>query len=237
LSTQSQPKTFLISGTSRGIGKYLAGHYASRGQRVYGCSRSSIDWQHECYSHVVLDVSDEDAVKAMFARIRKESGRLDVLINNAAINPSIAPAMLTSAASVMKTLEANFLGTFLLCRDAAKIMTQNKFGRIINMSSMAAFHHVAGEAAYTASKAAVTAFSRVFAKEIHGHGITCNVLAPAAIPTALSAAVDTNALLDVLKRNAIPEMGSVTDVSNATDWLIRPESHAVTGQVIYLGGV
>jgi 3-oxoacyl-[acyl-carrier protein] reductase len=102
---------------------------------------------------------------------------------------------------------------------------------------MAAFHHVAGEAAYTASKAAVTAFSRVFAKEIHGHGITCNVLAPAAIPTALSAAVDTNALLDVLKRNAIPEMGSVTDVSNATDWLIRPESHAVTGQVIYLGGV
>jgi 3-oxoacyl-[acyl-carrier protein] reductase len=237
MSTQSPPGTFLISGTSRGIGKHLAEHYASKGQRVYGCSRSPIDWQLEGYIHFALNVSDESAVKAMFAEIRKDGGRLDVLINNAAINPSIAPAMLTPAATMMKALEVNFLGTFLLSREAAKMMAQNKFGRIINMSSMAAYHHVAGEAAYTASKAAVVAFSRVFAKEVYGHGITCNVLAPAAIPTELSAAVNATALQGVLERNAIPTMGDVTDVSNAADWLIRPESHAVTGQVIYLGGV
>jgi 3-oxoacyl-[acyl-carrier protein] reductase len=237
MSNQSSPDTFLISGTSRGIGKHLAEHYASKGHRVFGCSRTPVTWQHDRYTHFILNVSDESAVKAMFAKIRKDSGRLDVLINNAAINPAIAPAMLTPAATVMKTLEANFLGTFLLSREAAKIMAQNRFGRIINMSSMAAYHHVAGEAAYTASKAAVTAFSRVFAKEIHGHGITCNVLAPAAIPTELSAAVNAKALLDVLNRNAITEMGDLADVSNATDWLIRLESHAVTGQVIYLGGV
>jgi 3-oxoacyl-[acyl-carrier protein] reductase len=237
MSTQSAPNTFLISGTSRGIGKHLAEHYASKGHRVYGCSRSPIDWQHDRYTHFVLDVSDEDAVKTLLTKIRKDSGRLDVLINNAAINPAIAPAMLTPAVTVMKTLETNFLGTFLLSREAAKIMVQNRFGRIINMSSMAAYHHVAGEAAYTASKAAVTAFSRVFAKEVAGHGITCNILAPAAIPTELSAAVNAKALQQVLSRNAIPEMGDLADVSNAIDWLIRPESHAVTGQVIYLGGV
>jgi 3-oxoacyl-[acyl-carrier protein] reductase len=234
---ESPPGSFLVSGTSRGIGRHLAEHYAAQGHRVYGCSRSAMGRELEGYTHFVLDVSDESAVKAMFSRIRKDSGRLDVLINNAAINPSIAPAMLTSVESAMRTLRTNFLGTFLLCREAAKIMAQNRYGRIINMSSMAAYHHVAGEATYTASKAAVTAFSRVFAKEIYGHGITCNVLAPAAVPTELSAAVDPAALRSVLARNAIPGMGDVTDVTNATDWLIRPESHAVTGQVIYLGGV
>lgn len=237
MSTQSLPDTFLISGTSRGIGKHLAEYYASKGYRVYGCSRSPIAWQHDRYTHFSLDVSDEGAVKAMFAGIRKESGRLDVLINNAAINPAVAPAMLTPVATLRMTLETNFIGTFLLSREAAKLMTKNRFGRIINMSSMAAYHHVAGETAYTASKAAVVAFSRVFAKEVYGHGITCNVLAPAAIPTELSAGVNAGALCEVLGRNAIPEMGDVTDVSNATDWLIRPESHAITGQVIYLGGV
>ncbi len=235
MPTASPPATFLISGTSRGIGKHLAEHYAALGHRVYGCSRSAGP-EIEGYTHFAIDVSDESAVKVMFAEIRKAGGRLDVLINNAAINPSIAPAILTSAAGMMRTLETNFLGTFLLCREAAKLMSRNRFGRIINMSSMAAFHQVAGEAPYTVSKAAVTAFSRVFAKEVSGLGITCNVLAPAAIPTDLSAAVDETALRAVLARNAITEMGALTDVSNATDWLIRPESHAVTGQVIYLGG-
>ena len=237
MSTQTSPDTFLISGTSRGIGKHLAEHYASKGHRVYGCSRSPIDWQHDRYTHFALDVSDEDAVKTLFATIRKDSGRLDVLINNAAINATIAPAMLTPAVTVMKTLKANFLGTFLLSREAAKIMAQNRFGQIINIGSMLAHHHVAGAAAYTASKAAVTAFSRVFAKEVAAHGITCNILAPAAIPTDLSASVHVKFLQDVLSRNAIAEMGNLTDVSNAIDWLVRPESHAVTGQVIYLGGV
>ncbi len=106
MSTQSPPDTFVISGTSRGIGKHLAEHYASKGHRVYGCSRSPINWQHDRYTHFVLNVSDESAVKGMFASIRKDSGRLDVLINNAAINPAIAPATLTSATTVMKTLEA-----------------------------------------------------------------------------------------------------------------------------------
>ncbi|MDB5582195.1 MAG: hypothetical protein JWR80_7371 [Bradyrhizobium sp.] len=237
MSSRSAPDTFLITGTSRGIGEHLARHYVAKGHRVFGCSRSPASWTHEGYTHFELDVSDEAAVAATFSKIRKECPRLDVLINNAAINPVIAPALLSSAKTVMKTMEVNFLGTFLFCREAAKMMTRYKFGRIINMGSMATFHNVPGETAYTSSKAAVIAFSRVFAKEVYAHGITCNVLAPAALPTELAAAINADALQEVLKRNAIPALGKLGDVSSATDWLIRPDSQAITGQVIYLGGV
>ena len=237
MSLEPVPGTFLITGTSRGIGEYLARHYASKGHTVFGCSRSAARFSHERYVHFESDVSDEAAVKGMFAEIRKRGGRLDVLINNAAINPAITPALLTSARTLMKALEVNFLGTFLCCREAAKLMSHRKFGRIINMGSMAAHHHVAGETSYTASKAAVTAFTRVFAKEVYPLGITCNVVAPAAIPSELSAAINQEALQEVLKRNAIPALGEPSDVSNAIDWLINPASNAITGQVIYLGGV
>lgn len=237
MSEERGASSLLISGTSRGIGRYLAEYYVQQGLRVFGCSRTKVDWSHPQYTHYALDVSDEPAVKAMFSDIRKTAGGLDAVINNAAVNPAIAPALLVPLESLRKTFDINVLGTFLLSREAAKLMMRKRFGRIINLSSMAAYHQVAGEAAYTASKAAVTALSRVLAKELAGQGITCNVLAPSAIPTELSAAVNPAALSEVLRRNAIPEMGTMADVSNAIDWLLKPESQAITGQVIYLGGV
>ena len=78
--------------------------------------------------------------------------------------------------------------------------------------------------------------TRIMAKELQGYGITCNVLAPSAIKTDLTDAIDPKALENVLQRNAITELGEMSDVSNTIDWLIAPESSAITGQVIYLGG-
>ena len=195
-----------------------------------------LNFNTQHYQHFCLDVADEGKVKAMFSEIRKRYGRLDILVNNAAVNLTIGPAMLNSLAAVSQTMETNFLGTYLMSREAAKLMTGRAFGRIINMGSMAVRHEVPGESVYTASKSAVIAFSRTFAKEVHKLGITCNVLAPSAIETELSQQVDRKALSEVLNRNAIPEFGTVNDVCSAIDWLIRPESNAITGQVIYLGG-
>jgi len=115
--------------------------------------------------------------------------------------------------------------------------TINFSGKIVNIGSMAAKHEVEGESLYTSTKAAVVSFTRVLAKEVNRYGITCNVLAPAAIPTELSAQVNQEKLKEVLSRNAISDYGKFSDVSNATDWLIKDESNAVTGQTIYLGGV
>jgi 3-oxoacyl-[acyl-carrier protein] reductase len=226
----------LITGARKGIGRYLVDHYLSKGYSVVGCSRQPSDLDSPRYDHFALDVSDEGAVRKMFSEIRKKHRSIQLLVNNAAVNPAISPALLQPVSTAIDTFHTNFIGTFLFCREATKLMMKSSFGRIVNMSSMAVRHEVPGESLYTSSKAAVTAFSRVFAKEVHQYGITCNVIAPAAVPTDLMNAVNPAALNEVLARNAIHSMGEFSDISNAIDWLMLPQSNAITGQVIYLGG-
>lgn len=232
----SEQTIVLITGTSRGIGNHLARYFVERGCFVVGCSRSEYtELDHERYSHHVIDVSSEADVVRLFRSIRSSHGRLDAAINNAALNPTLSLVALTAATAATQALNVNVLGPFLVCREAVKLMMRRKFGRIINLGSMATRHEVQGEALYTASKAAVNALTRVLAKEVAAHGITCNVVAPAAVETNLASAVDPAKLKDVLARNAICELGSPADVSTIIEWLIRPESSAVTGQIIYLG--
>ena len=231
-----EDKVILITGTRKGIGKYLAEYYVEKGLQVIGCSRSSVDLQQDNYRHFCLDISDESRVKKMFVEIRKTHRRLDVLINNAAINLTFAPLLLVPYKSAHRTVEINLLGTFLMSREATKLMMQNRFGRIINVSSMDVKHESKGMAIYTASKSAVHSLTRVMAKEVYPYGITCNVIAPSAVKTDLSNAIERESLQAVLDRNAIPTMGKMEDISNTVDWLLRPESDAITSQVIYLGG-
>lgn len=225
-----------ITGTSRGIGRHLASHFAESGKTVIGCARNESDLKHPNYQHIILDISDEATVKTFYQTLRKNHGRLDVLINNAGINPTIGPLALTSVDAFQNAIQVNLIGTFLMTRSAIKLMMKNRFGRIINFGSMATRHEVAGEACYTATKAAVVAMSRVIAKETFPQGITCNVISPAAIKTDLTAKIDQTALQDVLNRNAIPEYGEMQDISSTIDWLIRNESAHITGQEIFLGG-
>ena len=226
----------LITGTRKGIGKYLAEYYSKNLYQVIGCSRGLIDYKLDNYQHFCLDVSEESSVKKMFTEIRKKYGRLDVLINNAGVNYAHSPLLLVPYESALKTVEVNLLGTFLLSREAAKIMKKKSFGRIVNLGSMAVKHEVKGEAIYTASKAAIVSLTRVMAKEISSYGITCNTVSPAAIDTDFIKKINNNGLNEVLSRNAIPNVGSLKEVSNTIDWLINTESNAITGQSIYLGG-
>ncbi len=227
----------LITGDRKGIGRYLSEYYLEKGMTVIGCSRSETNLKNKNYQHFCLDVSDEQAVKKMYSEIRQTYGRLDVLINNAGVNLSLAPILLLPYKSALRTIEINLLGTFLMSREAAKIMMRNSFGRIINFSSMAVKHEVKGEAIYTASKSAIISFTRVMAKEVYGYNITCNIIAPSAIKTDLMDSIDKDALRDVLKRNAKQELCKTEDLSNAIDWFIKTTSNSITGQIIYLGGV
>lgn len=227
----------LITGTRKGIGRYLAEYYSNRQFQVVGCSRSNIDFELDHYKHHNVSVCDEKNVKAMFKDIRRQYGRLDVLINNAGANYALNPLVMVPYESALKTIETNLLGTFLMSREAIKIMINRSIGRIINFSSMAVKHEVKGEAIYTASKSAIISMTRVLAKEVYGNGITCNVIAPAAIDTDLMKNIEKKALNDVLKRNAIQELGKNEDVSSVIDKLIDIENNSITGQTIYLGGV
>lgn len=229
--------TILITGSSKGIGKYLAEYYSSLEYQVIGCSRGENVLSFDNYEHYCLDISDELEVRKMFSKIKKKYGRLDALINNAGINPTLMPILLVPYDAALKTLKTNFLGTFIMSREAAKIMMKNNFGRIINFASMAVKHEVRGEAIYTSSKAAIISLTRIMAKELFGYGITCNVIAPSAIKTDLLNNINEEELKKVLKLNAIVELGNLKDVSNAIDWILKSSSVSITGQVIYLGGV
>ena len=235
--TNQRQKSIFITGTRVGIGKYLVEYYSDKGFNVFGCSRNPINYSIPNYSHYICDVTKEKQVKETLRDIKKYNGNIDILINNAGVNLTLQSTILVSYKNALKTIEINLLGTFLMCREASKIMMKNSFGRIINFSSMAVKHEVEGEAIYTASKAAIVSFSRVFAKEVYPLGITCNVVSPSAIETDLMMGIDENALRNVLSRNVIKTKGIMEDVSNTIDWLIKPESDAITGQIIYLGGV
>lgn len=225
----------LITGTRKGIGKYLAEYYVGKGHHVIGCSRGTPDWTLDGYRHYEADVSDEKAVTKMFSDIRKRYGHLDNLINNAGI-ASMNHALLTPLTSVHNVLNTNVVGTFLFCREAAKLM-QKTGGRIVNFSNVAVPLDLAGESIYAASKAAIVSLTKTLAKEFAQWNITVNAIGPTPIDTDLIKHVPEKKIEELLNRQALHRKGALADVSNVIDFYIKPESAYITGQVIYLGGV
>ncbi|MDJ0909438.1 MAG: SDR family oxidoreductase [Woeseiaceae bacterium] len=231
----AQPVT-LITGTRKGIGRFLAEHYCGEGHAVYGCSRGEADWEHENYTHFAADVADEKQAKQVFSTIRREHGRLDNLLNNAGI-ASMNHSLLTPISTVEKVLRTNVVGSFLFSREAAKLMKKNRYGRIVNFSTVAVPMKLEGEAAYVASKAAVESLTNVLSREFASLGITVNTLGPVPIETDLIRSIPEDKIQDIVDRQAIRRLGRLEDVSNVTDFFLRPESDFVTGQHIYLGGL
>jgi 3-oxoacyl-[acyl-carrier protein] reductase len=229
-------KIMLITGTSKGIGRYLVEYYTGLGFQIIGCSRSQAEYSLDNYQHYCLDVDDEPKVKQMFSEIREKHGRLDVLINNAGI-ASMNHILLTPIKTVKRIFSTNVIGAFLFCREATKLMQKNKYGRIVNFATVATPLKLEGEAVYAASKAAVESLTQVLARELAEMGITVNAVGPTPIMTDLIKSVPKEKMDALIARQAIVRYGEFTDVSNVIDFFIRPESDFITGQVIYLGGV
>jgi 3-oxoacyl-[acyl-carrier protein] reductase len=231
-----QNKVVLITGTRKGIGRALVKHYAESGYQVVGCSRSPFEGEFPNYRHYCLDVSDELAVKRMFSEIRKQEGQLDVLINNAGV-ASMNHSLLTPLPAVHNIMETNFTGTFLFCREAARLMQLQRYGRIVNFASVAVPLKLEGEAVYAASKAAVISLTQILAREFADFGITVNAIGPTPIKTDLIGGVSPEKIDALIQRQAIKRYGEPRDVIQVIDFLVQPASDFVTGQVLFLGGV
>ncbi len=229
-------KIMLITGTRKGIGKFLAEYYLDKGYKVIGVSRGESDLTSKNYRHFCVDVSDQKNAKPIFTEIKKTHGRLDILINNAGI-ASMNHSLLTPIKTLNKILDTNVVGTFLFCRESAKIMRKNGFGRIINFSTVATPLKLEGEAVYAASKAAILSLTEILARELAQFGITVNAVGPTPIKTDLIKAVPKDKIDRLLARQAINRFGTFEDIANVIDFYIKEESSFVTGQNIYLGGV
>ena len=228
-------KVMVVTGSRKGIGRYLVEYYCDLGFQVVGCSRENSDFVNAKYRHFCLDVADEAEVKKMFQEIARSVGRVDVLINNAGI-ASMNHVLLTPMTTVRQIFETNVLGTFLFCREAAKLM-RGEGGRIVNFATVATPLNLEGEAVYAASKAAIESLTRILARELASFKITVNAVGPTPIKTDLIRSVPQQKMDALLARQAVRRFGEFRDISNVIDFMIKPESDFVTGQILFLGGV
>ena len=229
-------KIILITGTSKGIGKTLANYYLEKDFIVVGCSRGESSINHQNYKHFSLEIGDEKAVVSMVRTIKKEFGKIDILINNAGI-ASMNHILTTSVETISKLFNTNFLGTFLFTREVSKVMMKEKFGKIINFTTVAKPLRLEGEAIYASSKAAIETFTQTASKELSPFNITVNAIGPTPIQTDLIKAVPKDKIDELLNKQTIKRFGTFEDIINVIDFFINEKSSFITGQIIYLGGV
>lgn len=232
----SEKPVMLVTGSRKGIGRYLCEYYLEKGYLVEGCSRGDSDLKAPGYKHTELDVADERGVRMWIGDVTKRHGRIDVVLNNAAI-ASMNHILLTPAKTADRMLSVNVTGTMLVCRDAAKVMIRRKYGRIVNFTTIVAPIALAGEAIYAASKSAVVTFTRILAFELGQWGITANSFGATPIMTDMIKGVPQDKIDAVVGGLAVKRLGTNFDCANVCDFFISPHSDNITGQVIYLGGV
>ena len=229
-------RTVIVTGARKGLGKAIAGHFLDEGASVVGISRGAADWTHARYTHVQADVADDRAVRAAFTQIARTHPRLDILINNAAVLTSVH-ALFMSAESAEALVRTNLLGTLYVAREAAKLMRRAKWGRIINIGSMAVPLEPIGDSVYAATKAGAITLAAVLAKELAGAGITCNTLGVTAYETEMLAQLPREKIEKVVSALPIPRFALDADVFNVIDFFASELSGSITAQTIYLGGV
>ncbi|MCV2360821.1 SDR family oxidoreductase [Paucibacter sp. TC2R-5] len=229
-------KVVLITGARRGVGRLLTEHFLAGEARVIGFNRHEDEDELPGYTSMAVDIADPASVAQGFARIRQEFGQIDIVINNAAQLVS-QYAMIMPAAAAKTMLEVNILGTFLVSREAAKLMRKPKWGRIINIGSMASSLEPMGDSVYAASKAAISTLANVMAREFAAFNVTCNTLAITAIETDMLAQLPKDKIDAVVAGLPLPRYAQPDDIFNVVDFFASERSAYVTAQTVYLGGV
>ena len=224
----------LVTGASRGVGKSICDILLADGYFVEGCSRSPGVIPDNAYCHTQLDIGNAEGVKDWIQSVQRRHGRIDVVVNNAGIYRA-APVLIMSPEIAEEVMRVNFLGTFYVCREAARAMKRNRYGRIINISSIAVTLKDESTAVYTASKSAVTSFSQVLARELAPFGITCNVIELSIFQSQITENLPQNVRNRVVDRLTVKRYAKQSDIRNALHYVTGADSDYVSGQVLKLG--
>ena len=243
MNTQST-RVALVTGASRGIGAAVARRLAADGYAVAvnyagneaaaNATVAAIEQAGGRALAMRADVASAADVKAMFATIEATLGRVDVLVNNAGILPYVTIAETTDE-QFERTMAINVTGTFNTMREAATRL--NDGGRIVNFSTSILHMAPPTYGVYAATKGAVEALTRVFAKELRGRGITCNAVAPGPVATELFLNGKSDELIQQIAKSApLERLGQPEDIAGVVSFLAGPDGGWVNGQVLRANG-
>ena len=238
-------KTVIITGASRGIGKGIAEVFVKQGANIAFTYRSS-DEQAEALENALStngckvkgyksDASNFEAAQQLAADVLVDFGSIDVLVNNAGITKD-ALLMRMSEDDFDRVMDINMKSVFNMTKAVLRPMLKQRKGSIINMSSVVGVKGNAGQANYSASKAAINGFTKSTALELGSRNIRCNSIAPGFIETEMTEALAEDQIQEW--RNSIPlkRGGTTEDIANATLFLASDMSAYVTGQVLHVCG-
>jgi 3-oxoacyl-[acyl-carrier protein] reductase len=215
----------------------VALHLIEEGATVIGLSRgiSSIGDPH--YAHIPTDIGNNEQVRQAFRTVSQGFGRLDLLVNCAAVATSTF-AILVPVAGAEEMMKTNVLGLLYVARESAKLMRKNAYGRIVNIGSIHAQIAPIGASVYAASKSAQETLVQVLSKELADWGITVNTLALSPIETSMLRASGTPGVIQhVIDGLTIPRLAEPEDVFAGIDFLCSERAGFYTGQTLFLGGV
>lgn len=238
-----QGQVALVTGASRGIGAAIALELAEQGMKVIGTATSeagaaAIDRAlsaHPGCTGVVLDVNDGAGAQALVDRIASEQGALHVLVNNAGITRDML-AMRLKDDDWDAVLDTNLKAVFRLARAAIRPMMKQRYGRIINITSVVGASGNPGQANYAAAKAGVAGMTRSLARELGSRGITVNCIAPGFIETDMTGSLPQAQQQALLQQIPLGHLGKPADVAFAVAFLAAPRAAYVTGQEIHVNG-
>lgn len=234
-------KIAIVTGAANGIGKAISHRLIDDGCFIFAVDiddangKSLIGELGEKNSEFIYcDISSEHDVGTLFQSIVSKKKKIDILINNAGI---IKDNMIHKmpASDFDAVIDTNLKGTWLMCRAAAKIMKEQKSGRIVNISSRAWLGNP-GQSNYSASKAGIIGLTRVLALELGKSNILVNAVAPGLIDTPLTQALTPDVLEKLLQAQPTKTMGKPEDIANAVSFLVSEKTQFITGQVIYVDG-
>ena len=232
-------KIVLVTGASRGIGLEAAKHFSKEGYKVIGTSRGDFNLGKligdDSAISVQLDLMSKESIKNLFVDLKSEDLLPSVLVNNAGITKDQLFLRMKDE-DWDDVIETNLNGLFRVTKAFIKPMVKNKFGRVINISSVAGLMGNSGQVNYSSSKSAMVGFSRSLAKELGSRNITSNVVAPGFIETDMTTFLNDDEKVEVSKNIPMKRFGTVQDVAKCIVFLASDEANYITGQTISVDG-
>jgi len=222
----------VVTGASKGLGRAICERLIEKNIDVFGLARNVEDVP---FASMSCDVSSYESVKLVAQHLKKEGVMVSGLVNAAGI-ASMNLAVTTPQSVAQKIINTNLLGTIYCCQLIAPLMLRNKYGSIINFSTIAVALGLKGESLYVASKAGVEGFTRSFAREMADFNVRVNCIAPGPIETSLLKGITPEQINNIVSQQIIPKQFEPDSIADLVELLIDSRSDSLSGQVLHVGG-